>query len=102
MIARLYDFYLDENDNVCKIRRSKKKKSKKVHRASKLKYGVVVPRNVNEAINLYEQNGNTYWQDAMKKEVNALVQLDCFCFEKSGYKPQKESIIRLFCLWFST
>ena len=43
-----------------------------------------------EAIKLDGKNGNTYWQDAMKKEVDALVQLDCFRFEKSGYKPGKE------------
>ena len=54
-IARLYDFYLDEDDNVCKVRRSKKKKGKKIKRTSKLKYGVVVPQNVEEVIELDEK-----------------------------------------------
>ena len=37
------------------------------------KFGVRIPRNVKEAIRLDEENGNTYWQDAMDRE---LLQLD--------------------------
>ena len=89
-IARLYDFYLDEHDNIQKVRRSKKKKAKKVKRASKMKYGIVVPRNVKKAIALDEKNEDTYWQDAMKKEVDALVELDCFSFKEKGFNPGEE------------
>ena len=42
------------------------------------KFGVRIPRNVKEAIRLDVENGNTYWQDAMKKELGQLDEYNCF------------------------
>lgn len=33
------------------------------------KYGIRVPKTVEEAYQLDEDNGNTYWRDAIKKEM---------------------------------
>ena len=42
------------------------------------KFGVRVPRNVKEAIQLDEENGNTYWQDAMALELQQLMDYNTF------------------------
>ena len=39
----------------------------------RIMYGVRVPKNVEEAYALDEANGNTYWADSMKKELDALM-----------------------------
>ena len=91
-IVRLYDFYLDEDDNVKHIRRVQKKggrKSKKPPVKIKYKYGIKVPGNVREAIEIDKANGDTYWQDAMRLEVGALLDLDCFEFKPEGWKPEE-------------
>mmetsp|Transcript_25890 Transcript_25890/g.30071 ORF Transcript_25890/g.30071 Transcript_25890/m.30071 type:complete len:191 (+) Transcript_25890:856-1428(+) len=55
------------------------------------KYGIEVPRHVNHAIRLDAQNGNTYWQDSMKKEVDSLlIDMDCFEFKEEGHCPGEE------------
>ena len=60
-IVRLYDLFLDDNDNVRYVRRSirGKKKHKKPKPQTKLKYGIKIPRTVEEAIEIDRQNGNT-------------------------------------------
>ena len=35
----------------------------------KMKFGISIPDNYEEAVNLDRENGNTYWQDATKKEM---------------------------------
>ena len=35
-----------------------------------MKFGIEIPQNVIEAQELDAKNGNTYWQDAIKKEYN--------------------------------
>ncbi len=63
---------------------AKKKKRKNPGRNDRipgLKYGVEVPRTVREALELDKQNGNTLWADAIEKEINALLLLDCFEFQ---------------------
>ena len=42
------------------------------------KYGVWVPRNVNEALEVDKKNGNSLWQDSIYKEVEALQQFKTF------------------------
>ena len=42
------------------------------------KFGVKLPNNVKEAKELDKQNGNTYWQDAMKLEMDQLFQYSAF------------------------
>ena len=37
------------------------------------KFGVRLPRNVKEAYRLDEENGNTYWADAIKKEIGQIM-----------------------------
>ncbi len=42
------------------------------------KFGVRVPRSVKEAYRLDEENGNTYWADAMKRETGQLWEYNVF------------------------
>ncbi len=89
-IARLYDFVLDDDDNIRRVRRvvrSNKKKKFKPPPKKRLKYGVEVPNTVKQALELDELNGNSYWQDAIKKEMDALMELDCFEFRDAGDIP---------------
>eukprot|EP00957_Ditylum_brightwellii_P149029 11347140-Ditylum_brightwellii.AAC.2 len=67
---RLYDFYLDDNDQICKVRHMVRAKKKKGcdPQTTVLKYGMKVPCNVNYAIELDKKNGNMSWQDAMTRE----------------------------------
>ena len=44
-----------------------KKTSRKVRK--NMKFGIYVPKNYNEAVEMDKQNGNTLWQDATKKEM---------------------------------
>ena len=52
------------------------------------KYGVMLPRNAEEAIKLDNENNNTLWQDAIKKELeNCEV---AFEFLKKGKRPNPD------------
>ena len=87
-ITRLYDLYLDDHDEVRMVRRvqkNSKKKRKKFTTTPIFKYGIEVPRTTEQAKRIDEENGNTFWQDAFEKEVNALLEMDCFEFHPSGY-----------------
>ena len=86
-IIRLYDLYLDDHDEVRMTRRVQKgsRKRKKLSLAPLYKYGIQVPRNAKQAQQLDEANGNTLWQDAMDKELNALLDMDCFEFHPAGH-----------------
>ena len=50
------------------------------------KYGFLVPRNHDQAVELDERNGNTKWQDAEKLELNQLQDYDTFIDEGKGAK----------------
>jgi Reverse transcriptase (RNA-dependent DNA polymerase) len=88
-IANIYDFQLDANDDVFKVRRSdaSRKKKKKQRPKEVLKYGVVVPRNVKEAFELDSMNGNAFWRNAIKTEIDSLISMECFEFHEKGHKP---------------
>jgi hypothetical protein len=43
-----------------------------------LKYGIRVPRNVKQALLMDQENGNTHWHDAIKKEMDALLERGVF------------------------
>jgi len=89
-IVRLYDFFLDDNDNIRKVRRAvraKKKKAGLAPRGKVFKFGIQVPRNIKEAYDLDAANSNTYWQDAIKLEMDALENFDAFEFHPKGYNP---------------
>ena len=47
-------------------------------KAPVLKYGIMVPRTVAQALKLDEQNGDTQWQEAIKKEIDALMEMNTF------------------------
>ena len=83
-LHRLYNFSLDADDNIKYERRTRKKKFKNKPKRT-MKYGIQVPRNVKEAILLDEKNGNSYWQDAIKTEMDALIEMDCFQFREKGF-----------------
>jgi hypothetical protein len=44
------------------------------------KFGIRIPKNVKQALQFDRENGNTFWADAISKEMSALERLDCFEF----------------------
>ena len=87
-ITRLYDIYLDDHDEVRMTRRvqkGSKKGRKKFSTAPVFKYGIEVPRTPEFAMKFDKQNGNTFWQDAIDKEIKALLDMDCFEFFPAGH-----------------
>jgi hypothetical protein len=89
-VTRLYDFYLDDDDSIRKIRRvlrhTNKKKKKVPKEVRQIKYGFQVPRSPKDALELDKINGNDKWKLAMKKEVDSLIRLECFEFKDKGYE----------------
>ena len=69
---------------------TKRKKPGRLSRPVQTKYGVTVPRNVSHAFELDEDDGGTCWADAIKKEVDSLLQLNCFDFYPPDYKPSSD------------
>ena len=51
------------------IRWSKIFKAQATHNIIKYKFGIRVPRNVREARQLDEENGNNKWKEAIEKEI---------------------------------
>jgi hypothetical protein len=47
----------------------------------------LVPKITKEAYELDKENGNTYWADAIQKEIDSLLAKHCFEFHAPGYKP---------------
>ena len=68
----------------------KRKKPGRLSRPVEVKYGVAVPRNVRHALELDREAGNTFWADAIRKEIGSLLALDCFEFHAPEYKPSSE------------
>ena len=54
------------------------------------KYGLEVPKNWMDIKRLDAVAGNTRWQQAVEKEVGALVMHQCFDFKTPDYKPPTE------------
>ena len=54
------------------------------------KYGVKIPRNVKEALELDKENRNNKWAEAMKLENQLLNDLEYFEFQPKNYSPAKE------------
>ena len=78
-ITRLYEFYLNDDDTIKRVRRNQNgKKKKKFTTKPVYKYGIQLPRNTKQAIALDKENGNSLWQDSMKKEIDDLASLDCW------------------------
>ena len=51
---------------------------KKRRQGNQKKYGVKVPRNVAEALQFDKENGNDYWEVAIKKEMDTIMRLEIF------------------------
>ena len=66
-----------------KTRRTVKKSSRSPNKRKSnpmgtYKYGVLIPRNVNEALELDRKNGNDFWRVAICKEIEALQSMGTF------------------------
>jgi len=48
-----------------------------------------MPKDVDDAYILYEDNGNTLWTDAINKKMAALYEMDCFTYHEEGYRPDR-------------
>lgn len=73
----------------------KKKKKKKTKpgrngRIPKTKFGIEVPVDFEHCVELDEKNGNTNWQDTVKKEIAALIFHKCFEFKSPTFKPSAD------------
>ncbi len=68
----------------------KRKKPGRISRPVLIKYGVTVPRSVRHAYELDRESGTTFWTDAIKKEIESLLALECFSFHDPGYKPNSD------------
>jgi hypothetical protein len=89
-ISRLYNTFVDENDEVYQVRRiqnRKKKRRKFSLKASTYKYVVQVPRNVRNAFELDKANDNLHWADTIKAEMKDLFNLEAFDIRSVGYNP---------------
>jgi Reverse transcriptase (RNA-dependent DNA polymerase) len=62
---------------------------------SEIKYGIKVPKNVAQALSIDQTNGNKLWQEAIKKEIDALMEMKTFkilsdqeakCFDRGQYQ----------------
>ena len=58
----------------------------------KYKFGIQIPRNYKEALKLDEENGNTYWQDAIAYEIGCMAEFKVF--HSIGYhgRPPRDYI----------
>ena len=61
------------------------------------KYGIEIPSNINEAYALDDKNNNTFWRDAIHKEMeNLKVAFDILPHGKNvppGYKPSSGHLV---------
>ena len=56
---------------------------------NKIKMGIKVPRNIQEALLFDKENGNTKWADAIMKEMEGLRCLNVFKFHPANHKCSK-------------
>jgi hypothetical protein len=56
------------------------------------KFGIQVPKTRGEAVKLVEENGNTLWQDAIRKEMNNVRIAFKFLNGKEGIPPTYQEI----------
>ena len=60
------------------IRKKPSGRDRRSHNNSGLKYGIIVPGNVREAIQFDQENGNLLWYNAIFKELEALMNMELF------------------------
>jgi hypothetical protein len=63
MMKWLLHFTLQKRDAIVKAVKSRSRR--KTH-----KYGIEIPRDIKHAYKLDRQNGNTFWSDAIAKEMH--------------------------------
>jgi len=66
------------------------KKQQGPKRTGTFKYGLEVPKNWKDLLRIDEAAGNRKWQEAVEKEVAALVMHGCFDFKSPDFKPSGE------------
>jgi hypothetical protein len=64
------------------------------------KFGIKIPTTIQEALAFDKENGNTLWQDAIKKEVEALLQYDVFEFLDPNEKVEGDYQYIPLCMKF--
>ena len=64
-----------------------KGKPGRTRRKVETKYGIRIPRNVEEALAFDKENDNNLWATAIADEINSLKKLCCFAFHSPSYKP---------------
>ena len=52
-----------------------------------MKYGVIVPRNTREALELDKITNTSLWREAIDLEINQLIERNCFQFHAPGHNP---------------
>ena len=67
------------------LRRAKATKTK----GTKIKFGVEVPRNYNDALRIDKENGNTLWQEAIKTELDQINKYKTFKVHGKAIPPPK-------------
>jgi hypothetical protein len=68
----------------------KQAKLKSFRHAPKYMYGILVPRNHQQAMEFDRQNGNTKWRDAEILELSQIDEYDTFIDKGEGFKPSSE------------
>lgn len=68
----------------------RRKKPGRLSRPVQMTYGIAIPQSVREAYALDEASGTTSWADAIRKEIESLLALDCFSFHAPDYKPNSD------------
>ena len=64
-------------------------KAKVSGNTKKYRFGIRVPFGIKQAMQLDKENGNTYWFEAIKKELDCLSKHQVFKFTKKGERHQK-------------
>ena len=72
------------------LRRAEKQDLPNTKSKREFKYGIEVPRSWKDLIRLDTTANNRKWQDAVEKEVSALIQHQCFDFKPPGFKPPSD------------
>ena len=87
---KLYDFILDENDCIFRLRhiiRWSKNNKRVDFTRKKFKYGLEEPQIIKRALEIDAEREDTKWCDSMALEVDNLIDIDCIKFKPAGTKP---------------
>ena len=73
-----------DDNRVASPKPTKALQCKKRHQGNQIKYFVKVTHNVAEALQFDKDNGNNYWEVAIKKEMDTIMRLDTIQELKAG------------------